>query len=537
MSVALHLAGGVGLFLYGIKLMSESLQFVAGERMRHLIGTLTRTPLRGVFVGILVTTLIQSSSATTIMTVSFVNAALMNLKQAIGIIMGANIGTTVTAQIIAFKIKELALPAVALGVGMSIFGKTKKQRHIGDGIIGFALLFLGMQTMENATAFFANYQEAFLNLGRQPLQCVLIGMLVTMVVQSSTATIGLTMAMASQGLLNLDAAVPIIMGDNIGTTITAVLATIGANRHAKQAAAAHVFFNVFGVLLFLPFLPFYKELLAFTSPDIPRQLANAHTGFNIINTMVFLPFASVYAQVIQKIIPAHDTGKTVPLYLDKNLIEVSPTAAVTAVKDELLHMGDIVLKMSALVRSGYNENNVERLAGEFAELESSVNEIARGIADYASEIWQKVVSSEVSTVLSCYVNAAGDLERVGDHFENLIVLSSKKNFSEKAVAEVCDMYDNVEKALVYSLDSIRREDVKKAGVVIDELETQIDAQEKQFRRNHIERLNAGECNPEKGIIFIDVLINLERIGDHCHNIAYFTRDIVALSRRGKPFAG
>jgi phosphate:Na+ symporter len=499
--------------------------------MRHLIETLTRTPLRGMFVGILVTTIIQSSTATTVMTVSFVNAALMTLHQAIGIILGANIGTTVTAQIIAFKIKDFALPAVAIGVCLSLFGKTKKQRHAGDGVIGFGLLFLGMQTMESATAFFTNYQEVLLNLGQHPVQCILIGTLVTMVVQSSAATVGLTIAMASQGLLNLDAAVPLIMGDNIGTTFTAVLASIGGNRSAKQAAAAHVFFNVIGVLIFFPFLTPYKGLLVLTSSDIARQLANAHSFFSIINVLIFLPFTSLYARLLQKIIPARESDKARgALYLDKTLIEVSPAAAVNAVKDELLHMGDIALGMADLVRRSYKDDkNAERLAAEFAEAEKTINEINRGISSYASEIWQKVLSSEVSTVLGCYVNAAGDLERVGDHFENLIECNVANNFSEQAEAEMWDMYDTVEKALSHALDSIRHEDVRKANLVIKELERKIDAQEKQYRKNHIERLNSGECNPEKGIIFIDVLSNLERIGDHSHNIAYFTCDIVALS--------
>ena len=536
-TVALQLAGGIGLFLYGIKLMSEALQFIAGNRMRYLIETLTRTPLRGVFVGILVTTLIQSSTAATVMTVSFVNASLMTLLQAIGVIMGANIGTTVTAQIIAFRIKDFALPLIALGVVLSIFGKTKKWRHAGDGIIGFGLLFLGMQTMENSTRFFIGYKEVFLNLGQQPLLCILIGTVVTMVVQSSTATVGLTIAMASQDLLNLDAAVPLILGSNIGTTFTVVLASIGSNRSAKQAAAAHVLFNVIGVVIFFPFLSFYKELLVLSSSDIARQLANAHSGFSIINTIIFLPFTPIFAHMIQKIIPANDMSETRgPLYLDKKLIYASPTAAVTAVKDELLRMGDIVLKMSDIVRRRYenNNNNTERLFAEFAEAEKTVNEINRGISSYAAEIWQKVISSEVSTVLGCYVNASGDLERVGDHFNNLMEFTEShnigKNFSDQAKAEMWAMYDTAEKAIVYALDSIRHEDVKKANIVIKDLEKQIDAQEKQYRKNHIERLNSGICDPEKGIIFIDILSNLERIGDHSHNIAYFTHDIVGLSK-------
>ena len=532
---ALQVAGGVGLFLYGIKLMSEALQFIAGDRMRHLIGTLTRTPLRGVFVGIIVTILIQSSSGTTVMTVSFVNAGLMSLNQAIGVIMGANIGTTVTAQIIAFKIKDFALPFIAIGVAFAMFGKSKKQRYAGNGIVGFGLLFMGMQTMESATAFLATRQDLFLALGNRPVLAVLAGTIVTMIVQSSAATIGLTMAMASQGLLGLDAAIPIILGDNIGTTITAILAAVGTNRSAKQAATAHVLFNLFGVIIFMTFLPLYKEIVLHTASDIGRQLANAHSIFNVVNTVVFLPFTPLFAKLIQKIIPANDVREMQgPIYLDKKLISASPAAAVEAVKDELMHMGEIVQSMSRDVRRCYSEKDTERIIAEFEESESAVNAINRAISSYASEIWQRGLSGEVSTVLGCYVNAAGDLERVGDHLENLTELSNIRldngtHFSEAASDEFWDMYDTVEKALAYALDSLKYEDLKKADCVIDDLEKRIDVQEKQYRKNHIERLNRGECNPEKGVTFIDVLSNLERIGDHSHNIAFFTRDIVSLS--------
>ncbi|MDR1379322.1 MAG: Na/Pi cotransporter family protein [Synergistaceae bacterium] len=538
-NVALQVAGGVGLFLYGIKLMSDSLQFIAGDRMRHLIGTLTRTPLRGVFVGILVTILIQSSSGTTVMTVSFVNAGLMTLNEAIGIILGANIGTTVTAQIIAFKIKDFSLPFIALGVILTMFGKSKKQRYAGNGMVGFGLLFMGMQTMESATAFFATRQDLFLTLGTYPALGVLAGTIVTMVVQSSAATIGLTMAMASEGLLGLDAAIPIILGDNIGTTITAVLATIGANRSAKQAAAAHVLFNVVGVVIFMTFLPLYKHVILLSSSEIGRQLANAHSIFNVINTILFLPFTSIFTRLIQKIIPAsHVHEETGPLYLDKKLIAASSTAAVEAVKDELIHMGSITLKMADVVRKCYEEKDTERLLQEFAEYENAINVINQAISSYASEIWQKGLSGEVSTVLGCYVNAAGDLERVGDHFENLTELSESRledgrHFSEQAAEEFWRMYDTVEVALNHALDSLKYEDSNKADHVIKELEKQIDAQEQQYRKNHIERLNRGECDPEKGVSFIDMLSNLERIGDHSHNIAYFAHDIIALSRQSR----
>ena len=505
-STLLHVAGGVGLFLYGIKLMSEALQFIAGDRMRHLIGTLTKTPLRGIFVGILVTILIQSSSGTTVMTVSFVNAGLMTLKQAIGIIMGANIGTTITAQIIAFSIQDMALPFVAAGVAMAIFGRTKKLRYFGNGVVGLGLLFMGMQTMEAATSFMASRGDLLLSLSRSPILGVAAGALITMIVQSSAATIGLTMAMASQGLIGIDAAIPIILGDNIGTTITAVLAAIGTSRSAKQAAAAHVLFNFLGVVIFLLFLPFYRALVLRSASDVGRQIANAHTIFNVVNTFLFFPFVSVFA--------------------------ASATAAVEAVKDELLRMGDIAQGMLAIARSAYVPGaRVAELNEEFASQEKEVNAINRAVASYASEIWQKGVSADISTVLGCYVNAAADLERIGDHVENLMELAEPLNgcLSKSALTEFGSMLDTADLALSTALSSIKNEDASQADHVINDLENRIDDQERQYRKNHIERLNRGLCDPEKGVNFIDLLGNLERIGDHSHNIAYYTHDIVKLS--------
>lgn len=532
-STLLRVAGGVGLFLYGIKLMSEALQFIAGDRMRHLIGTLTKTPLRGIFVGILVTILIQSSSGTTVMTVSFVNAGLMTLKQAIGIIMGANIGTTITAQIIAFNIQDMALPFVAAGVAMVIFGRTKKLRYFGNGVVGLGLLFMGMQTMETATSFMASRGDLLLALSRNPILGVAAGAFITMIVQSSAATIGLTMAMASQGLIGIDAAIPIILGDNIGTTITAVLAAIGTNRSAKQAAAAHVLFNFLGVVLFLLFLPLYRTLVLRSASDVGRQIANAHSIFNVVNTFLFFPFVSIFARMIERVVPTQGADQIGhALYLDPKLIVASATAAVEAVKDELLRMGNIAQGMLAIARNAYVPGaRVAELTEEFASQEKEVNAINRAVASYASEIWQKGVSADISTVLGCYVNAAADLERIGDHVENLMELAEPLNgsLSKSALAEFDSMLDTADLALATALSSIKNEDASQADRVIKDLENQIDDQERQYRKNHIERLNHGLCDPEKGVDFIDLLGNLERIGDHSHNIAYYTHDIVKLS--------
>ena len=541
-STFLNIAGGVALFLYGIKLMSEALQFLAGDKMRKLIGTLTKTPLRGIFVGILVTVLIQSSTGTTVMTVSFVNNGLLNLNQAIGIIMGANIGTTVTAQIIAFKIEAFALPLVALGMIMSILAKNKKQlSYIASGIIGLGLLFLGMQTMSSkeVVGIISKHSDLILTLSQNPLTGVLTGMILTILIQSSAATIGLVMAIAanSNGLIGLDAAIPIILGDNIGTTLTAIVVAMGATRPAKQAAAAHVLFNLIGTVIFLLAFPLYREIVVWSSPDIGRQIANAHTIFNILNTVIFFPFVSLLAKLISTLIPIRPEDRPEDVrYLDMNLLSISSASAVEAVKDELMHMGQIVQNMFDLLRTTffeYDNAKSEERRKKFDGMEESVNKITRAISEYSSEIWQRGVSDEISTVLGCYVNASLDLERIGDGAENLIERSDVMDnyLSVDAIEEFRDMFETTKLALDTSLQSLKDENAVQAWQVIREIEKKVDEQERTYRKAHIDRLNRGECDPEKGVNFITLLSNLERISDHSNNIAGYTLDILQLGAR------
>ncbi|MBR2208436.1 MAG: Na/Pi cotransporter family protein [Synergistaceae bacterium] len=538
----LNIAGGVALFLYGIRLLSEALQFIAGDKMRKLIGTLTKTPLRGIFVGIIVTVLIQSSTGTTVMTVSFVNSGLLTLNQAIGIIMGANIGTTVTAQIIAFKIEAFALPLVAAGMVMSIFAKNKKQlSYLASGVIGLGLLFLGMQTMSSkeVVGIISQHTDFILMLSKNPLTGVIAGMILTILIQSSAATIGLVIAiaMSSNGLIGLDAAIPIILGDNIGTTLTAIVVAMGGTRTAKQAAAAHVLFNLIGTVIFLLAFPLYRELVIMSSPDIGRQIANAHSIFNVLNTILFFPFVSLLAKFISKVIPLRPEDKPEEImYLDPNLISISSASAVEAVKDELMHMGQIIKNMFILVREAFwefDEAKIEERQKKFEHYEESVNKITESISAYASEIWQRGVSDEISTVLGSYVNASIDLERIGDRCENLIERCDVMNnyLSEDAISELKDIYDTTELAVNTSLQSMQDENAVQAWQVIREIEKKIDNQERRYRKAHIDRLNRGECDPEKGVNFITLLSNLERIGDHSNNIAGYTLDIIQLGIR------
>ena len=520
--VMFQLIGGIGLFIYGIKIMSESLQALAGDKMRQLIGSLTNTAWRGILVGTIVTGIIQSSTAVTVMTVTFVNAGLMQLNQAIGIIIGANIGTTFTAQIIAFKIKDFALPVLAIGVAMSFLGKSK-HKHIGNGLVGFGLLFLGLMNMETSMYFLRDSKDFFQHFSTNPLLGLLAGTLLTMVVQSSTATIGLTMTMAVQGLIPFEAAVPIIFGDNLGTTLTAVIASIGTKRVAKQAAMSHVLFNVIGVTIFMIILPIFQQFILMTSDDLARQLANTHTFFNVFNTLLFYPFIRYFARLIEWLLPSEPEGKEKEvMYLDERLIDAAPAAAVKAVRDEIIHMGGILHKMMDIVWAGYEQKKIDR--DQFDLHEKAVDMINFSISRYAAKVWRKNLSESLSSVLANYVNISTDMERIGDHFTNMMELAGYKSdqevrFSEKAYAEFTDMYESVRLSFNTSMKAFVNEDIEIANEVVSKLELNIDLKEKQYRENHIDRLTRGECDAKRGVLFCDILSNLERIGDHCNNIA------------------
>jgi phosphate:Na+ symporter len=474
--------------------------------------------------------LIQSSSATTVMASSFVHAGLMTLKQSIGVIMGAAIGTTITAQIIAFKIKAFALPIIGIGMIFAVFGRTKRQKYIGNCIVGFGLLFIGMQTMEQAMHFLRERQDIFLAFSHHPILGVMAGTGLTMLVQSSSATVGLTMAMASQGLLPLEAAIPILFGDNIGTTITAVLASLGLNRSAKQAAFAHVFFKVIGVIVFMAIFPVFYRIVLMTSHDIARQLANAHTIFNVLNTLMFLPFTGAFERFVRWAVP--DKGEVFdmgPRFLDRNLISASPAAAVDAVRQELVRLGYLARDMLHDVKSAFVSSDRKMIA-KVLQTERTVNELTREITSFATELMQESLSPIQSSSLSFYVNGVGDLERVGDHAENLIELFEYKLdhhliFSELAMEEFNLMIDKATQAVDLAVGALDDGDVHKVNTVLA-LEDEIDSLERELRMRHIERLNEGICQPGAGVVFIDILSNLERIGDHANNIALIVKDII-----------
>lgn len=519
------LVGGLGLFLYGMQLMADGLQKAAGDRLRRLLEILTSTPVIGVLVGALVTMIIQSSSATTVMVVGFVNAGLLTLKQAVSVIMGANIGTTVTAFMVSLKLTQFALPAIGVGFLLQLLGKKKSTRSIGQTVLGFGLLFLGMEIMGTTlqplkeNAFFTNMILSFSN---RPLLGVLVGLGFTAIVQSSSATTGLVVTLASQGLIDLPASVAIILGSNIGTCATALLASIGTHLTARRTAVAHLLFNVSGVVLFLIFFRPYVAFVSTTNRDLARQVANAHIMFNVVNTILLLPFISLFVKLVEKLTPGVDHSEQMgALYLDEHLM-VTPSIALGQATRELVRMGKLALAMFDDVYTAFRTSNVERL-GPSAHKETTINNLEQAIVDYLVKLSQKSLSKDQSARLNALLNVTNDLERMGDHAENIGELADYRvehrlPFSDEALTELDDMYGKVTRLVESAVQVLESGDVAKTeGVLAGE--NDIDVLEKNLRRHHISRLNSGNCFPASGVVYLDLISNMERIADHAHDTA------------------
>ncbi|KAF0194885.1 MAG: phosphate:Na+ symporter [Bacillota bacterium] len=525
MGMFFTVAGGLGLFLYGMQLMADGLQKAAGDRLRKLLEILTGVPIIGVFIGTLVTVLVQSSSATTVMVVGFVNAGLMSLSQAISVILGANIGTTITAQMVSLKLTEIALPAIAVGFLLSLLGRTKTQKQIGQVVLGFGVLFLGMMIMSDGlkplrtNPIFLQYMIQF---GARPLLGVIVGMVFTAAIQSSSAFTGLIISLALQDLIGLSSAIALILGSNIGTCITAMLASIGTNLTARRAALAHVLFNVFGVLIFLPFIGQFTYLVAGTATTIAHQTANAHTFFNVINVTLFLPFVKPFAKLVSRLMPGEEGVVFYgPKYLDALLIG-TPSVALGQVTKELIRMGEIAVAMLDDVHIAFKGGNRDYI--KYAEQkEETINALEHDIVMYLVKLSQRSLSDEQSRRHIALLNINNDLERVGDHAENLKELAEYRHehklpFSAEGIAELDDMYFRVRGLVQSAIQALEEDDMELAKDILRR-EDEIDQLEKELRRSHIGRLNDNRCHPSSGIVFLDVISNLERIADHANNIA------------------
>jgi phosphate:Na+ symporter len=528
--------GGLGIFLFGIKYMGDGLQKSAGDRLREILDKFTTNPFMGVLAGIIVTVLIQSSSGTTVLTVGLVSAGFMNLRQAIGIIMGANIGTTVTAFIIGIDIGEYALPVIFIGAVLIFFFKNKKLQNFGQIAFGLGALFFGLELMSSGMKPLRELQAFYdltANMSENPILGVVIGTVLTVIVQSSSATIGILQSLYSDGLMDINAALPVLFGDNIGTTITAVLAAIGASVAARRAAATHVLFNLIGTTIFLIILPLYEKFVLFLkdSMDLNPEMtiAFAHGTFNLTNTIIQFPFIALLAVVVTKLIPGEDA---IVDYKTKNLdpmfIEQSPSIALGQAKEEVLRMGQFAVK-GLQETNEFLQTKSSKNAEAAYQIEDAINNLDKKITGYLVDISATSLSEFESERHSVLMDTVRDIERVGDHFENILELveyqqANKVKITEDAMQDLQEMFlltiETVEKA-VQSLDNNDKDLAREVA----EKEDLIDKMERQFRKKHILRINEGRCSGQAGIVFVDIISNLERIGDHAVNIAEAVLDV------------
>ncbi len=542
--------GGLGLFLFGMKIMSEGLQKVAGKKMRQILAMVSNNRFVGCGVGAIVTSVIQSSSAATVMLVSFVDAGLMTLTQAIGVILGANVGTTITAQLIAFNITEYALPAIAAGVILKFFLGRRKWIYVGDVLLGFGLVFFGLATMKagfaplkDSPAFISFFTRFNADNLSGIFLCVLAGSILTMILQSSSATVGITMALAIEGLLGFEASVALILGENIGTTITAQLASMGTNVNARRTANAHTLFNVIGVLLIILFFPLFLQVVEWLTssflgigppdlvvggekPNIARYIANSHTMFNLVSAVFFLlilPYlvkAAIWLTPHKKEEEELDELRHIK-YLDTKFIDM-PSAAIGQARAEIVRMGEAVQVMYDDVIKSFTERKPKELS-KWRKREDDLDNLLREITQFLVHVVQKRISPEESKEITSLMRMANNLERIGDAIENIAQLSEElieENlyFSEGAVRDHGLISTEVRRFLDVVVEGIRTED-KEIMELAQKLEDNIDRMREEMKSNHIMRLQSAACAVDPGLLFVDTLTAFEKIGDFCYNIS------------------
>ncbi|HDR8142422.1 sodium:phosphate symporter [Bacillus thuringiensis] len=522
--------GGLGIFLFGIKYMGDGLQQAAGDRLRDILDRFTTNPLMGVLAGMLVTVLIQSSSGTTALTVGLVSAGFMTLRQAIGVIMGANIGTTVTAFIIGIKIGEYALPFMAVGAILLFFFKNKKVHSVGQVVFGFGMLFFGLELMSagmKPLRSLESFQDLMISMSDNPILGIVVGTVFTLIVQSSSATIGILQELFGQGAIDLQASLPVLFGDNIGTTITAVLAAIGTSIAARRAALVHVIFNIIGTIIFTILLVPFTSLIQYfqTSLNLNPEMtiAFAHGTFNVTNTIIQFPFIAVLAWIVTKIIRGEDSAINFkPQHLNPIFIEQSPAIALTEAQKEIIRMAEFSLHGLKEANQFLNTQD-KKHANMATQLEGAINNLDKKITEYLVLLSEKPLSPTDSEKHSVLAGVVGDIERIGDHVENLVELvdfqiSNRVSLSNEALAELNEMLELTISTLQDSVEALTNFDTELAQTVIAK-ERKIDQMERVLRKRHVLRLNERSCSGDASIIFVDMVSNLERIGDHAVNIA------------------
>ena len=530
--------GGVGLFLYGIKIMGQGLEMAAGSKLKSLLDKVTSNKFMAVLIGIIITALIQSSSATTVMVVGFVNAGLMNLVQATGVIMGANIGTTVTSILIALNLSDIAPVFIFIGALLLVFAKKKFANHIGEIIAGFGLLFMGMEIMSTAMEPLRESQLFidFMVKANNPFIGILIGIVFTAIIQSSSASIGILQALALKGLVPIEFAVFVLFGQNIGTVITALLSSAGSKTNSKRAAMIHLLFNVLGTGIFVIIalltsnLPFsYYDLLEKIAPgNTVAQISAAHIIFNVGSTVLLFPFSNKIVALSRRIIPDKEDklSKVQQLsYLDERILSTPPLAVQQA--------GNEVIRMAELAKDNFIKAanafiNID--TSEIEEIENTeevINFLNHSITPYLVKINNLDISESDSEYISSLFHAVTDIERIGDHATNLAeaTLYREENnpvLSDDAIAELKEMSSNIEKLLDKSIAIFKNQSATPAEAkeAVD-LEEYIDDLHDEANNNHIKRMNKGKCDTKAGMLFINTITDFERVADHAINIAFY----------------
>ena len=532
MEIIFTFIGGLGIFLYGIKQMGDGLQAAAGDRLRNILNTFTSNPIMGVLAGMIVTILIQSSSGTTVITIGLVSAGFMTMRQAIGVIMGANIGTTVTAFIIGIDIGAYALPILAIGAFLMFFIQKRKVKNIGMILFGFGALFYGLELMSGAVKPLADlegFKQLMLDMSFNPIYGLIAGTILTVVIQSSRATIGILQGFFANDLISLHGALPVLLGDNIGTTITAVLASLAGSLAAKRVAAVHVMFNVIGASIFLIILPLYQMAIEWMQSLLNLKpemvIAFAHGTFNVTNTLIQLPFIFVLAWVVTKIVPGEDLNeKYKPRNLDRNLINRAPSIALQEAQEEIQNIGHMTFSMLKNVNE-YDDKKERDIMHKHA----AIDNMNDNVRQYLTKISEKKLSKKDAERMTVLQDVNRTILKVAGLSEAYLLDKKKEQtnqvqISEKAEASINRLYDHVTTSFDKTIDMFDVYDRVKRDEIV-KISNESYRLEHDLRKKHIKRLSSGECTPEGGLLYLDMIGILERIGYHSRNISESMIDI------------
>ena len=525
------LLGGLGFFLYGMKLMSEGLEKAAGAKMRSILEFFTKNRFIGMIVGIIFTAIIQSSNATTVMVVSFVNSGLMNLMQASGVILGANIGTTITGQLIAFNLSDIAPLVVIIGVIMVMFCKKQSVKKIGEVILGFGILFMGLSIMGDSMKAVKESPKVlnFLASLTNPFAAILTGLVITAVLQSSSATVGIILLMVSQGLLEFAICPFMILGCNIGSCVSALVAGLSGNKDAKRAALIHFLFNVIGsaimfMILIIAIRPFTDMMLYISGDNLARSVANVHTLMKVFEVAMLFPFMGWIVKATYKIVPGSDKveDEYELMFIGNGKILSATTAVLDGIR-EIVHMGQVAMKNLEVSMEAICELNEEKIA-EVYKREEYIDFMNRKITDYLVQANELALPLADEKLLGGLFHVVNDIERIGDHAENIADSAKDRiergiEFSDKAKRQLQEMNEKTLKILKYSLEMFGNRNYEHMQEIL-QLEDEIDEMERKLQNAHVKRLTKNKCTPAAGMMFSDTVSGLERVGDHATNIAF-----------------